>query len=333
MSNFKKYWLITLIGTILLCAYPIYMGVRVVYEMATQGAILQEHYPKYTIPYVPIAIAVIAAVALMPLIFRLAKKFSSLAASLFSLGVFFVAELLFESRILVTTTIITEVDYATLEGWQLLLCARPVIYEKANITAIDLLIGNYSPTFKIHFYMISAVLILGILNCLYGFAQMIRTKNYSRRKALTVQAACTAAFLGLCILACFTAFFRDGRINVSPVSAILMCLFFALLGVTAGIYVGSFLLGRKRGLSVLIPALTASIITLLMYIGEMFLLGGYLYRYGYGFFFAGIPHIVLAPVDLLVILLSGAVTAGICYLLNKNAANKDGIAQNPIETE
>ena len=46
-----------------------------------------------------------------------------------------------------------------------------------------------------------------------------------------------------------------------------------------------------------------------MYVGEMILLSGHLYRFGSGFFFHGIGSIVLAPVDLLIILLSGAICA------------------------
>lgn len=40
----------------------------------------------------------------------------------------------------------------------------------------------------------------------------------------------------------------------------------------------------------------------------MILLHGNLYRFGEGFFFDGLPGIVLAPVDILVILLSGVFT-------------------------
>lgn len=127
---------------------------------------------------------------------------------------------------------------------------------------------------------------------------------------------CTLTFLGLCILACFTAFWRDGSIQVSPLSAILMTTFFALLGITVGIFVGSFLLGKRKLFSVWIPAFVASVMTLLMYIGEMILLNGHLYRFGAGLIFKGIPGIVLAPIDLFVVVISGGITIGIFTLLN-----------------
>lgn len=59
------------------------------------------------------------------------------------------------------------------------------------------------------------------------------------------------------------------------------------------------------------PAVTASVVTLIMYIGEMILLSGHLYRFGTGVLFEGLGVLVLAPVDVIVILLAGGITAGI----------------------
>lgn len=313
MTNLKKYWLFTLIGTLAVSVYPIYMGISVVYNMATEGTLYKENFPKYIIPYTPIAIAVIGAVILMPLFLKLTKRLATLAASVLSVGVFFVAELLFESKVIVTTTVTS-----TLESWQMYMCiVQPQTTETRIWKAIDVLVGDYSPTFKIHFYLISVVLIIAIINCLYGFASMIGSGDKSRCKALAVQSVCTAVFLGLCILACFTAFFRDGELTVSALSAFLMILFFAVLGITVGTYIGSFLIGRVKLISVAIPSVTASLAVIAMYIGEMFLLNGHLYRFGEGFLFDGIPMIVLSPVDVLVVVLSGCVNAVICYLLNR----------------
>lgn len=318
MSNFKKYWITVLIGTLTVSFYPLYMGYRVIFDMIKNGTVYKEDYPKYIIPYTPIALAVIAAVILMPLLLKYAKKFAYITASAFSLAVFFISELLFESKVIVTSTVET-----TLESWQMYMCyVPPEGYETRTWKAVDVLIGDYSPTFKVHFYLISVVLIIAILNCLYGFAKVIRTKDRSRLPALNVQSVCTALFLGLCILACFTAFFRDGEITVSPLSAILMSLFFVVLGVTVGTYAASFLMGRKKLFSVFIPLLIASLVTLLMYIGEMLLLSGHLYSFGTGFIFTSIPGIVLAPVDILIIILSGGITAYISHLLNKSTPSQ-----------
>ena len=126
---------------------------------------------------------------------------------------------------------------------------------------------------------------------------------------LILQSVASVLFLGLCILACFTAFWRTGEITVSPLSAFLMCLFFALFGITMGLYVGSFLMNRSCRIRSGISAAAAMAVTALMYIGELCLLHGHLYRFGEGFLFAGLGALVLAPIDLIVILLSGGITA------------------------
>ena len=315
MKKFWKYWTLSMIGLLAASFYPLYMGVRVVSDMVREGTVLGENYPKYIIPYTPISLAVITAVLLMPLLIKYARKLTLLAASAISLGLFFLSELLLENKVIVTTTVKT-----TLKSWQMFMCyVPPEGYETRTWRAVDVLIGDYSPAFKMHFYIISVVLIITLINCFYGFAQMLLSGNKSRLKALRIQAFASILFLGFCILACFTAFFRDGEITVSAVSALLMNLFFVLLGVTAGSYIASFLLGRRRAISVLLPSIAASIVTLVMYIGEMILLSGHLYRFGSGFIFNGISGIVLAPVDIVIIILTGCIVAALCLTLNKES--------------
>lgn len=313
MTNFKKFYLFSVIGVLIASFYPLFMGVKVVSDMVRNGTVLGEDYPKYIIPYTPISLAVIIAVLLLPVFMKYARKFVLAAASAISLVVFFVSELLLESKVIVTTTVKT-----TLESWQMFMCyVPPDAYQTRTWRAVDVLIGDYSPAFKIHFYLISVVLIFALLNCFYGFAQMIVTKNKSRLKALVLQSVSTALFLGLCIFACFTAFFRDGEITVSALSAVLMSLFFVVFGITVGIYVGSLLIDKKKMLSVLLPSILASVATLLMYFGEMILLSGNLYRFGSGFLFDGLKGIILAPIDILIIIATGCINAAICYMVTK----------------
>jgi hypothetical protein len=289
------------------------MGVKVIADMIQNGTVLAENYPKYIIPYTPISLAVIFAVLLLPILMKYTKKYALTVASAISFIVFFVSELLLENKVIITSTIRT-----TLENWQMFMCyVPPESSQTRTWRAVDVLIGEYNPAFKIHFYVISLVLIFAILNCFYGFAQMIISKNKSRLKALVMQSVSTALFLGLCILACFTAFFRDGEITVSALSAVLMTLFFIIFGITAGIYTGSFLLERKKVLSVLLPSIVASGLTFIMYMGELILLSGHLYRFGSGFLFDGLSGIVLAPIDILIIIASGSINAAICYAINK----------------
>ena len=322
-KKFKNYYLLSLLGVILASCYPIYMGITVIVDMIRYGTVYAENYPKYIIPYTPIALALLVGVALIPVALKYFKKYTLLFGTVISTALFFAFEFILEKLVVVTRTV-TEtvgwVDVSKLEDWQMYMCyVPPNSFEERTWTEVDVLMGEYSPAFKLHFYIISIVLILSILNCFYGFAKMIQTGDKSRCKSLTIQSIASGAFLGMCIWACFTAFYRNGDIKVSALSAILMSAFFVLFGVTVGIYVASFTLNKKPLLSVWLPSISAAIVTLVMYIGEMILLSGHLYRFGDGFFFARIPGIVLAPVDIVVIIASGVVTAIVSNAVrNKN---------------
>ncbi len=319
--RFLIFYLLSCIGVIAASYYPLLMGVRTVGEMLQNGAVPMENYPKYIIPYTPIAISLVLGVVMMPIFDRIFKRFSFLGAAVFSTGAFFLLERLMETKILVQTTEIA-VDTVPLESWQMSLCyVPPERYQTRTWEAVDVLLGGYSPMFKLHFYIISVVIILSFLNCFYGFGKMLRSGDRGRLKALVVQAAASAAFLGMCIWACFTSFYRTGEIVVSVRSAVLMAVFFIVFGMTMGAFAGSFTLGRKWQLSVLLPAVIASLVSFVMYIGEMILLSGNLYRFGEGFVFEGIRYIVLAPVDIAITLLSGCFTALIFALLNKIQKN------------
>jgi len=313
MTTFKKYWFGILLGVSAISVYPVYMGMSVIYQMTTFGTVPSENFPKYIIPYTPIAISVIIATVLMPLLFRYIAKAALAIASAVSLISFFITEFLFESKVIVTSTVQT-----TLESWQMYMCyVPPETYETRTWKAIDVLIGDYSPAFKLHFYLISVILILSIVSNLYGYGKRIISKSNSSLKPLICQSVSTLVFLSLCIFACFTAFYRTGEIVVSPLSAFLMTLFFLSLGVTAGIYISTFFINKKTLYSIIFPSIFASCITLIMYIGEMFLLSGNLYRLGSGFLFKNIPGIVLSVFDILTVLLSGVICYFICRILNR----------------
>lgn len=317
-KTFRKYYLFSLLGVLLASCYPIYMGISVIVDMIRYGTVYAENYPKYIIPYTPIALALLVCVALIPVALKYLKKYALLFETVISTVLFFVFEFILERAVTVTRTV-TGI-FSTLEDWQMFMCyIPPNSFEERTWTEVDVLMGEYSPAFKLHFYIISIVLIISILNCFYGFAKMIHTGDKSRRKSLVIQSVASGSFLGMCIWACFTAFYRNGDIQVSALSAVLMSVFFVLFGVTVGIYIESFTLNKKPLLSVWLPSVSAAVVTLVMYIGEMILLSGHLYRFGDGFFFAGIPGIVLAPVDIVVILGSGVMTAIIAsFVRNKN---------------
>ena len=315
MSKFRKYYILILLLVLAASWYPLSMGAQVLGDMLREGTVRGEAYPKYIIPYTPISLGVIAGALAMPLLLKLRQRHALPAASALSLGVFFLSELLLERLVIVTTTVTT-----TLESWQMYMCYQPPGgYETRTWNEVNVLIGEYSPAFKLHFYFISLVLILSLLNALYGFGHMLLTGDTSRKRALMLQSLSSLVFLGLCVFACFTAFFRGGELTVSPVSTLLMCLFFLVFGVTVGIFLGSFLLEKRPLFSIVLPALSASAVTLMMYLCEMVLLSGHLYRFGTGLFFRGLGPLVLAPADILLVLLSGVLCGGIMHRIHQTS--------------
>lgn len=313
VKKYRAFYFLSLLGVIAASFYPILMGVRVISETLKNGAVPLENYPKYVIPYTPIAIAVILGTALIPLFQKISKKLDLLFGAVFSLAVFYVAERIMETKVLVQTT-----ELVPLEGWQMALCyVPPEQYQTRVWEAVDVLLGGYSPAFKLHFYLISAVIIISLLNVLYGFAKMLRNEDHSRKTALVIQTVTSLAFLGMCVWACFTSFYRTGELVVSPISAVLMAVFFALFGVTVGVFAGSFTLGKNRALSLVLPTAVSILACAAMYVGEMILLNGNLYRFGSRFFFEGLGAFVLAPVDIVIILASGAITLIICGAVNR----------------
>jgi hypothetical protein len=176
-------------------------------------------------------------------------------------------------------------------------------------------ITKYSPVFKIHFYIISVIIDLVILGAVYGFYKMACDENNKKKKPLIVQLVSIAVFVGLCILACFTAFYRTGEIIVSPISAVLMAVFFIVLGVTAGVYAGTWFYGKRKLFSFIIPAFIATATTIVMHVGEMVMMQWKLYRFGEGVLFDPIGACPLAPVDLSVITAAGIITYFILLLI------------------
>jgi hypothetical protein len=284
------------------------MGIVTIKDYIINGSIDVSDYQKYIIPYTPICIALIISIALIPLITLLLKRYALLTASVLATGAFFVSEIFFENMI-----VMDGVTKANIESWQMLSCLQtPEVWRSVG----NPLIKEYSPAFKIHFYIIAVVIILAVLNVIYGFSKMIIENNFARKKPLIAQAVSTAVFIGLCILACFTAFFRNGTINISSLSAMLMSLFFVVFGITTGVFIGSFLFDSKsRRLMLIVPAVVSMITTVVMYIGELILMSGVLFKFGKGVIFEPIGVLPFAAVDLMVICVSGISTYCIMRLI------------------
>lgn len=314
--KYRNYYLFSLFTVVLASVYPIYMGIVTYRSYLLKGFIDAAEYPKYIIPYTPMSIAIIISTALLPLIFKLFNRYTLPAVSLLGTTLFFVSELYFE-KIKVVEGYITSTVAAPLESWQLSLCA---VTPEVLRTIQKPIYAENNQAFKVHFYIIAIVIILAVLNVIYGFSKMLREQDFRKKPPLIAQTISVVAFIGLCILACFTAFYRNGTINISPLSATLMSIFFIVFGITVGIYCGSIFYGKSKWLSAIIPAVAASLTTIIMYIGELVLMGGVLFKYGNGFFFEPVAAIPFSMVDIAIIIVSGVIT----YILLKrlNAERK-----------
>ena len=297
----KKVYLTALTTVLLASIYPLYMGVTMVAAYCRDGGIDAANYPSYVIPYTPICVALIICVALLPVAFRWCKKFALPVLSALGVLLFLCAEIALE-QVAVFTDMSSKMPIMT---WQLLSCA---VTPMARESVWDSLSLQYNPSFKIHFYAIAMLIVVAVIGVVYGFYQMAHTKNLTRKKPLVAQLIAVVVFIGLCIFACFTAFFRTGEIQVSPLSAVLMTVFFLMFGITAGVYVGTWLYGKAKWLSLIIPSVAAMVFAVVMYIGEMVMMKGVLFLMGDGFFFEPMGAIPLSPMDGLTVILSGVIT-------------------------
>ena len=295
---------------LLACAYPVYMGVSTFAAFLRNGAIHASVYPRYVIPYAPLAFALIIAAALLPAFMKRFHRYALLYNSLLGILLFFSFEFALESMQVSDGTTALPLD-----AWQYSIC---VSTPEVLIALGEPVYVQGNPAFKLHFYFIALVILLCVLHTAYGFLKMHQDNNSEKNKPLVLQLVSITVFIGLCIWACFTSFYRNGTLTVSPLTAVLMIIFFLAFGIACGLYLGCLTYGRKKGLALFAPALAAVAATLLMYLGEMVLTDGKLFTFGQGFFFDRLAFITFAPVDLAVIFCSGAAT----YLILRSIREK-----------
>lgn len=309
MKKYTVFYISSLLLLTAASAYPVYMGVKTILYHVLNGAIESSLYPKYIIPYAPVCIAVVLCAALFPLLYKFFKSISLIVGSILGIAVFFGTEIGFEQM-----KVIEGYNQLPLDAWQLSLCvATPDVLQAIG----EPIYAQNDPAYKLHFYIIAILIVLSVIGLIYGFTRMIKESDKSKLKPLIAQAVCVCVFLGLCILACVTAFWRNGTLDVSPLSAFLMSLFFVTFGVTSGIYLGCVFYKNKKVLSVLLPSVVAALMTFGMYIGELTLTDGKLFRFGRGSVFEPIGKLPFAFVDLLVIFIAGLLTWILLKILNK----------------
>jgi len=173
--------------------------------------------------------------------------------------------------------------------------------------------------YKIHYYMVALILISMVGGLVYGVGRMLRTGNRAQKKPLMLRGLSAMVLLALCIFANTTAFFRQPAPIQMPQASVLTCGFFILLGAAVGVYAGSYWLDKRKPMGFWLPVLISVAVTAAMYAGEALMMHGNLYRFGWGWFYDGLPGLVLAPADILVVILSGCVTAPVLGAARKRA--------------
>lgn len=304
-KQYRRFFVVSLSILIIMSLYPIYMGLVAFSTYSQNGFMKSEEYPKYIIPYTPMCIAIIAAAILLPVFYYFSKRFAALLDSFVGVGLFLAGELFFEQ-----IEVIDRFGMLPLDSWQYSLCvATPEVLQSIGKP----IYAENNPAYKIHFYLIAIVIILSIIGILYGFTRMFKEGTVNNRKALIVQTICTVLFISLCILACFTSFYRNGTRYISLLSACLTGLFFIVFGVTFGSCFSCWMYGKKRFLSVWLPVLVSAATTIIMYIGEFVLMNGVLFVFGNGLFFEPLGSMPFSLCDVAIVLAA----AGLSYVLNR----------------
>ena len=304
----KKVYLISLSIVLLASVYPLYMGATVLWAYVQNGGIDAANYPTYVIPYAPISIAVIICTASLPLVYKFCKKFTLPILSILGAALFLVTQTAFEQIAVFDAVSPISNDASTstnIVTWQMFLC---IITPEIQNTIWDPVASQYDLAFKIHFYAIALLMVLAVTGVVYGFYKMAHTNNAAMKKPLVAQTIAVIVFTGLCIFASLTSFFRTGAIVLSPASAFLMTAFFITFGVTAGTYAGTWLYGKRKLFSIIIPSVIAMVTTIVMYIGEMVMMDEGLFRRGSGFLFSSLGFLTISAFDMITIIISGIIT-------------------------
>lgn len=329
MNKGYRNFLFTSLGVLLLLsAYPVIMGFNMMRHFISNGIIAPQQYSQGVIPYAAICLSLLIVTALHPILTKLFKKIQLVITTFISLGLFVAVELIFEGIKIDTKGILPVTGtqpFNKIDVWQAALCSvSPKAIEAERIRqqalqeaakGFDYVSGNIS--YKIHYFLVSFVIIALVTSIIYGFGKMVKNRDYSNKSTLILQLISGILLISLCVFANITGFFRDASPYLNPASALLTSIFFIVLGTSFGMYVGSYLINKTKIILIGVSSIASVLVCAAMYVGEFVLLDGTFYRFGENFLFAGIPNIVIAPIDIIIILLSGIISSGVLALVKK----------------
>ena len=186
-----RFYLLTLGILLALSAYPLMMGLKIVLLYWRNGSIAPEEYARYAIPYTAISLSILITAALYPLLMRL-KQWSALAATVLALGLFVGVELYMEGIVINSPLIQKAVTV------QLMSC----VYTPRAVVSFQ---GVYDDTYKIHYFLVSFVMVALVVNVVYGYGRLFSGQAV-RKPALAMQTAAAALFVGCVCLQTSPAF-------------------------------------------------------------------------------------------------------------------------------
>jgi hypothetical protein len=299
--SFKRFYLTALFPLIFLSAYPVAMGTGIAVLSFQNGRILPEYYEQTVIPYAAVCSSILLTLLLYPLLSKL-RRFSLPSATVFAAGLFLGLEWYMEN------ITIHSPEALSAYKWQL----ESHIGSAEATQAFQMLYDN---TYRIHYYITSLMLIVLVIGLIYSYENRIQSEEGGRKNLFRLQLIFTILFVVFCAFVNAASYLRkvsflteavDYLISLSPT---LTVFFNLVMSLAFGLYMAGFLSGKRRLVSVFIPAAAAILTAGAMYYGEYRMLDGILYRFGYTKVFQSLPYTIVTAADAFVILGSGALTA------------------------
>ena len=169
------------------------------------------------------------------------------------------------------------------------------------------------PVVKIHYYVFSIILILIMLNLIYNLTAIFKENRQEISKNSLITQGLAAACYLLAFLFVKVIHYVDFETNyITAESSVSALLCIVLAAVSGGLFVDNLL--NKKGKLRLVPSAVSSIIVIILYTAEYFMVGGF-YRYGEGFLFESLPLIKISIFNIIIVFLP----ALIVYFIIKTA--------------
>ena len=170
-KSIKGFYWTVLFLLLIISAYPVYLGIRVLVLHFQNTSIQPEDYAHLVIPYAAVCSSLLITTILYPLLSKL-PKYSVAAASILGLGLFAVMEWYIEGL-----TIFAPKAQSAFQ-WQLV--------QNIGITDTTLAFHKlFDNTYRIHYLVVSLLLILLVTDMVYSYGRLISSKDRPKKISFT----------------------------------------------------------------------------------------------------------------------------------------------------